>query len=215
MWLGGAIEVLRLAVALEEQEPEVVVGERMAGQRRLLEQLGGLVAVLLHAAPFGIEHAERESRLDVAQLGATRVPLGGLRLVLVDAETFGIDAPDERKRLRLVALGALLGKLQRGQVLALVEGDIGGVIAGRLDHRGRARKLAGRRSGCRLRSGLWPRHELHALAERGLGDLGLRDLLHPRARLGAERRHGNDRKQQRNGKAGKRPHATSSSAASA
>ncbi len=137
---------------LRKSSPRVVVGERMAGARRLLEQLGRLGAILLDAAPFGIEDAERERCLHVAELVGARVPLGGRLRLLADAEPLRIEAAEQRVRLRIVALDAFVGELHGREVLALVEGDVGGFVAGRRHQRLGVGALARRRRALEGRS---------------------------------------------------------------
>src|SRR5690606_19234052 len=93
--------IFRLAIAVQEHEAEVVVCVRMALRSGDLEHARGCLAVLLDAASFREEQAERECRLDVSKLGALRVPLCGNGLIFRHAEPFGVDASNQGMGLRL------------------------------------------------------------------------------------------------------------------
>src|SRR6185436_5471014 len=77
----------------------------------------------------GVEDAQRERCLDVAELIAARVPLCRRLGLLVDAKALSVEAAEQCVRLRIVALDALLGELERSEILALIEGDIGRFVA--------------------------------------------------------------------------------------
>jgi len=87
---------------------------------------------------------EREHRVLVAKRDGALVPVGGDRVVAADAEPLRVKLAEQRHRLRIVLLRALRGLLERGQVIAALEGAIGEVgigIALRRRRGGRLRRI--------------------------------------------------------------------------
>ena len=73
----GAMRIFRLAAPLQEQQREIVVGDRMSLGGGRLEVCRRGAIILGDAAALGCENAEREYSLDVAELRRLLVPLRG------------------------------------------------------------------------------------------------------------------------------------------
>ena len=103
--LRRAIGIFRLAIASQEQQPEIIIRQRMATDRGLLQHLPRLHPVLADATALRQHQPIGKQRRHIAQFGPARIPARCRDRILGDALALVVNPRHQRMRLRIAPAG--------------------------------------------------------------------------------------------------------------
>src|SRR5512139_76580 len=152
----GAFEVLRKLLTLQIKKAEVVGGAGMPEFGGGVQQTRSFLKVARAGAALVAKHRKRKQCVAVAFGGGELVPLSCLRVVASDAQSLCVEFAEQRHGGGIVLLGAFGRLIERGEIMAALEGaigdiDVGLIRVGRSVRRRHRRRCFFRRLCCRCR----------------------------------------------------------------